>query len=402
MKDIKILLVEDNFLVSEAVRNILEDEEYYVDVADTGKKARSFLKKDKYSLAILDMMLPDTTGQKLLKKWETEYPEMIKIFMTAHGDIPTAVECLKMGAFDFLTKPVKKPLMLKTIENGIKQAEMGKQVKVLTQLSQTQRDLDNKMSKIIGNSDALQKTLKILKMVTATDFSTLLITGESGTGKGLLAQTIYKTGLRSNKPFIEVNCSALPPNLIESELFGHTKGAFTDAKQDKMGIFEMADGGTLFLDEIGDMDINLQSKLLKVLEEQKFRRIGGTKDITVDVAIIAATNQQIEKSVEENKFRLDLYYRLNVIPINIPPLRNRMDDLPDLAKHFISFFSRKFGKEIEGFSKEAFDILNSYSWPGNIREFRNIVERASILTTEKIISDPDILFPSGMNKKFKI
>ncbi len=400
MKNTKILLVEDNFLVSEAVKDILEDEQYYVDVADNGKKANALLKKEKYSLVILDMMLPDTTGQKLLKKWGPEYPEMTKIFMTAHGDIPTAVECLKMGAFDFLTKPVNKNLMLKTIENGIKQAEMGKQVKILTQLSQ--RDLDNKMSKIIGNSDALNKTLKILKMVTASDFSTLLITGESGTGKGLLAHTIHKTGQRSGKPFVEVNCSALPPNLIESELFGHKRGAFTDAKSDKMGLFEMANGGTLFLDEIGDMDINLQSKLLKVLEDQRFRRIGDTKDITVDVAIIAATNQQIEQCVEEQKFRLDLYYRLNVIPINVPPLRERMEDIPELAEHFLAFFSRKFGKEIKGFSEETFKILKSYSWPGNIREFRNIVERACILTSDKIISDPDTLFPTGINKKFTL
>jgi len=233
--------------------------------------------------------------------------------------------------------------------------------------------------------------------VAQSDFSCLLITGESGTGKGLLARTIHNLGHRAGKPFIEVNCSALPATLIESELFGHKKGAFTDAKEDKIGLFEMADTGTIFLDEIGDMDIKLQAKLLKVMEEQTFRRIGGSEDIKVNVAIIAATNQDIEKQVKENKFREDLFYRLNVIPIKLPPLRERPDDLKPLSEHFIRFFSRKFGKNIKGVTEPVFAVLRDYDWPGNVREFRNVIERACILSRGELIEDPAVLFPGRMN-----
>jgi DNA-binding NtrC family response regulator len=391
----KILIVEDNLLVSTAVQDILNEEGYEASTAESGKEATDLLKKDSFQLALLDMMLPDANGKDLLQKWLKEYPEMPIIFMTAHGDIPTAVECLRCGAYDFLTKPVEKPLMLKTIENALNHSTIVKKVNVLTQL--TKRETDNThLNDVIASSPVMLKTIEMLKLVAQSDFSCLMIKGESGTGKGLLAHTIHKMGGRADKPFVEVNCSALPPNLIESELFGHKKGAFTDAKEDRMGLFEMADTGTLFLDEIGDMDYNLQAKLLKVMEEQKFRRLGSTKDVEVNVAIIAATNQKVEKLVEENKFREDLYYRLSVIPIEIPPLRERMEDIEALAEHFIRFFSRKFGKEIQGFSPEAMKIMKSYPWPGNVREFRNVVERGSILTQEPLISDPEILFPSGM------
>jgi transcriptional regulator with PAS, ATPase and Fis domain len=271
---------------------------------------------------------------------------------------------------------------------------MAKKVTILTELTHRETAPDV-TGEVIAESPLMRKTLEMARQVAASDFSCLLITGESGTGKGLLAKTIHKMGGRADKPFVEVNCSALPTNLVESELFGHKRGAFTDAKENKLGLFEVADTGTLFLDEIGDMDFNLQAKLLKVIEEQKFRRIGDTNDISVDVSIIAATNQNVEQAVKENKFRIDLYYRLNVIPIHIPPLRDRKEDIPALTRHFISFFSRKFGREIAGVEEDAMESLLVYDWPGNIREFRNVIERGCILTRERTISDPSLLFPMG-------
>jgi len=390
-----ILIVEDNLLVSSAVQDILCDEGFHAEVAEDGKTANKELSKNDYGLVLLDMMLPDTTGRDLIQKWQKEYPQLPVVFMTAHGDIPTAVECLKLGAYDFLTKPVEKPLLLKTINNALKNVSLEKKVKVLTELTKKSSDY-SQMTDVIATSNEMKQTFDMLTMVSKSDYSCLLIKGESGTGKGLLARTIHKMGNRADKPFVEVNCSALPANLIESELFGHKKGAFTDAKENKIGLFEMADGGTLFLDEIGDMDFNLQAKLLKVMEEQKFRRIGDTVDVSVNVTIIAATNQAVEKLIEAEKFRLDLYYRLNVIPIEIPPLRERKSDIEALAAHFLQFFSRKFGKEIKGFSKECMDVLMGYSWPGNVREFRNVVERSCILTAGDIINNPTLLFPSGI------
>ncbi len=386
----RILLVEDNLLVSMAVQDILRDESYHVTAVDCIKAANAAIAKEQFNIAILDMMLPDGNGRDMLPKWQKECPDMLTVFMTAHGDIPTAVECLRAGAFDFLTKPVEKVLLLKTVENALKHQNMAKKVDVLTQLTQRESDYAQ-LGDVIARSAPMLKTLEMVRLISNSDFSCVLIKGASGTGKGLLARTIHKMGSRASKPFVEVNCSALPANLIESELFGHKKGAFTDAKEEKAGLFELADTGTIFLDEIGDMDFNLQAKLLKVIEEQKFRRIGGTTDISVNVAVIAATNQDVETLVKENKFRLDLYYRLNVIPIEIAPLKDRQEDIEALAEHFIRFFSRKFGKNITGFGKDAIVALKSYSWPGNVREFRNVVERGCILSPGPLIDNPEIL-----------
>ena len=390
-----ILLVEDNLLVSTAVQDMLGDEGYSVGAAANGKEARAFLKDNTCQLVLLDMVLPDANGQKLLEEWQRKYPELTVVIMTAHGDIPTAVECLRAGAYDFLTKPVEKNLLLKTINNALLHNNMLRKVDTLAKIRSGEASHSD-LSDIIATSPSMAGACDMLRRVADTDFSCLLITGESGTGKGLLAKNVHKTGQRHDKPFIEINCSALPENLIESELFGHKRGAFTDAKEDKIGLFEMADTGTLFLDEIGDMDIKLQAKLLKVMEEQNFRRIGGVEDIKVDVAIIAATNQNLEDHVASGKFRSDLYYRLNVIPIKLPPLRERPDDIAPLAAHFLRFFSRKFGRDIKAFSKENMEILARYDWPGNVREFRNVVERACILSRSGIIDDPAVLFPGGI------
>jgi len=395
MSDSPILLVEDNLLVSTAVQDMLEDEGFKVHPAATGQDAISWLKDNPCRLVLLDMMLPDTNGRKLLDIWQKKYPELTVVIMTAHGDVPTAVDCLRAGAWDFLTKPVEKPLLMKTIRNALDRSNMVKKVEALTQLTTREPDYA-KFTDVIATSPAMCQTFELLKLVAQSDFSGLLITGESGTGKGLLAKTIHNLGCRTGKPFIEVNCSALPATLIESELFGHKKGAFTDAKEDKIGLFEMADTGTIFLDEIGDMDIKLQAKLLKIMEEQTFRRIGGSEDIKVNVAIIAATNQDLEGQVKKNQFREDLYYRLNVIPIKLPPLRERPEDLKPLSEHFIKFFARKFGKNITGMTDAVFAVLRDYDWPGNVREFRNVIERACILTRGDIINDPAVLFPGQL------
>jgi DNA-binding NtrC family response regulator len=389
-----ILLVEDNLLVSTAVQDMLGDKGYSVHAVENGKDAEKFLKNNSCSMVLLDMMLPDTSGQKLLEKWRKTYPELVVVIMTAHGDIPTAVECLRAGAFDFLTKPVEEAVLIKTIDHGLNHSNMVKKVDVLSKLSSGECNY-SQLTEVVATSSAMTQAYDMLKVVAQSDYSCVLITGESGTGKGLLARRLHKIGKRGDKPFVEINCSALPENLIESELFGHKKGAFTDAKEDKIGLFEMADGGTLFLDEIGDMDVKLQAKLLKVMEEQTFRRIGGTEDIKVDVTIIAATNQDLEKHVQDNQFRSDLYYRLNVIPVKLPPLRERPEDIKPLADHFIKFFARKFGKNIKGVSDEVFKVLCDYDWPGNVREFRNVIERSCILSNGEVIDNPAILFPGA-------
>ena len=398
MDKFSVLIVEDNLLVSTTVQDILSDEGYVVKIAEDGKTAEDLLARGKFNVVVLDMMLPDTDGRNLLEKWRKSYPQIVIIIMTAYGDVSTAVECLKSGAYDFLTKPVDKALLTKTLGNAVEHFSLSKKVSVLTQLTTRKTDTVF-MGGIIGQSAAVNSILDMARLISESDFSCLFIKGESGTGKGLFAKTIHKLGKRAAKPFVELNCSAMPINLIESELFGYKTGAFTDAKEDKIGLFELADQGTLFLDEIGDMDVSLQIKLLKAIEEQRFRRLGCVNEISVDICIIAATNQDVETLVANGKFRADLYYRLNVIPIDLPPLRDRIDDLPLLADHFINIFSRKFGKNITGFSKKAMDSLWTYSWPGNVREFRNVVERGCILSKGPLIDSSELLFPNIFKNK---
>ncbi|MCM8543288.1 MAG: sigma-54 dependent transcriptional regulator [Lentisphaeraceae bacterium] len=391
MANLRVLVVEDNVLVSHAVRDMLNDSGFEADVAETGKAAQKMIKTGNYNIALLDMVLPDTNGEKLLKAWD-KYADLRIIVMTAYGEVNTAVDCLKNGASDFLVKPVHKELLLKSIE---KVAPRGSAAPAASQtVAGTIPVNPAQASEIIFASKEMEKTMNIISMVAANDFSSLLITGESGAGKGMLSRAIHKMGSRSDKPFVEINCSALPANLIESELFGHKRGAFTDAKEDKVGLFELANGGTLFLDEIGDMDIKLQSKLLKAIEERSFRRIGCTNNIKVDVQIVAATNANIFESINKGDFRLDLYYRLSVIPVEIAPLRNRTDDLDVLCEHFIKMYSRKFAKKISGFTDEAKQALFAYSWPGNVRELSNVIERGCILAQSDKISLEVMMLPT--------
>ncbi|MCM8535535.1 MAG: sigma-54 dependent transcriptional regulator [Lentisphaeraceae bacterium] len=394
MSSPKVLVVEDNILVSHAVRDMLVDNGYEVEVADTGKKAEKLLKNGDFNIALLDMVLPDTHGDKLLKAWD-KYADLRIIVMTAYGEVNTAVDCLKNGASDFLVKPVDKELLLKSVAKACPRGTAAPSAKATARPSAKIVTNPAEADEIIFASDKMAKTMDIASMVSSSDFSSLLITGESGSGKGMLSRAIHRMGSRSDRPLIEINCSALPANLIESELFGHKRGAFTDAKEDKVGLIEMANGGTLFLDEIGDMDIKLQSKLLKAIEEKSFRRIGCTKNIKVDIQIIAATNADIFDSINEGSFRLDLYYRLSVIPIELSPLRDRKDDIEILCKHFIKMYSRRFAKKITGFTDNAMKALKDFSWPGNVRELSNVVERGCILTKSNEITEDLLMLPKA-------
>jgi len=388
MPNPRILIVEDNVLVGHAVRDMLIESGYEAEVAETGKAADKLIKTGRFNVALLDMVLPDTSGKKLLKAWE-KYAELRIIVMTAYGEVNTAVDCLKSGASEFLVKPVEKSLLLENIEKVYPRATKHVAAKPVAKGSAKSVSNDE----IIFTSKAMERTMEIVEMVSNSDFSSLLITGESGAGKGMLSRAIHRSGHRADKPFVEINCSALPANLIESELFGHKRGAFTDAKEDKVGLFELANGGTLFLDEIGDMDFKLQSKLLKAIEEKSFRRIGGVNSIKVDVQIIAATNADIFASINKGNFRLDLYYRLSVIPLEISPLRERKADVPLLCEHFIKMYSHKFGRKITGFTEEAMAVLMDYSWPGNVRELSNVVERGCILSKDEYIGIERLMLP---------
>ena len=394
MSKSRILIVEDDALLGTSLQKALKDKGYTAKLAQTSKESERILKRGECEVALLDMRLPDANGLDLLSTWREQWPDMVTVMCTAYADVESAVACIKAGAFDFLTKPVDHVELITTLENALKHRELSNQVTVLSELTARKGNIPG-AGQVVGSSDSIKNAMKMAETVARSEFSCLLITGESGTGKGLFAHAIHKMGQRADKPMVEVNCSALPETLIESELFGHRRGSFTDAKEDKMGLFQMADGGTLFLDEIGDMDIGLQAKLLKVMEENTFRRIGDTQDIVVDISIIAATNQDLEQLVEEDRFRSDLWYRLNVIPLKLEPLRTHKEDIMELADFFVGHFARKFSKKFSGFTKAAEKALKAYDWPGNARELRNIVERGCILAPGKKIGVEHLMVPGA-------
>lgn len=393
MADIRVLIVEDNMLVGVSVRDFLQGEGLAAEHVADAEGAAAALAGKSYSVVLLDLCLPEMDGRKLLHKWHQEFPGMHVIIMTAYGDIKKAVECIRAGAYDFLPKPVERVLLKKTVLNAAENLALTKQVRAFTEMQQ--RTSGVRLTGLVAQSPCMTALIDLAQRVAENDFSSLFIRGESGTGKGLLARLIHQHGRRSSKAFIEVNCSALPANLVESELFGHKRGAFTDAREDKVGLFELADGGTLFLDEIGDMAKGLQAKLLKAIEEKTFRRVGDVRELKSDVAIIAATNQHVEELVAKGDFREDLYYRLNVIPLTLPPLRERPEDILPLCGFFVASFSRKFGKAVNGFNPEAMAILQEYGWPGNVRELRNVVERGCLLTRADTIGPELLLFPKA-------
>jgi len=369
----RILIVDDEKSMCQYLSIMLKKEGYEIKTVNSGKKAVNAIKESNFDVVITDIKMEGMDGIEVLKAVKEIDPTVPVIIMTAYASQKTAIEALNKGAFYYLIKRAKNEEIKMVIRNALDMHKVRNENLFLKK----QLKKKDEFKEIIGKSEEIQKVFNLVDKVADTD-STILICGESGTGKELIAKAIHYRSSRANKPFVSINCSALPENLLESELFGHVKGSFTGAIRDKDGLFKVASGGTFFLDEVGETSPAIQVKLLRVLQEREIIPVGGTKPIKVDVRLIAATNADLEKAVKEERFRADLYYRLNVIPINIPPLRDRRDDIPLLVDHFLKLASEKMGRG-KGITKQAMDLLINYDWPGNVRELENIIERAVIL-----------------------
>jgi len=374
----KILYVDDEVSALKVLSAIIKKAGFDVITASTAEEAISLLKKTEVNSIILDYRLPGMDGIDMLKWLKQEGIKVPTVMLTAYGTIEKAVEAMKLGAYHYLIKPVDPELLINVINEAINKYSLYSQDVLSTQLQ-------HNFPEIIGKSKAMEEIFYIMEMVSETN-ANVLITGETGTGKELVARAIHRKSTRSSKPFIIVDCTTIPENLIESELFGHEKGAFTGATDKKIGLMEFADGGTVFLDEVGELPMSLQKKFLRFLQEKEFQRIGGTSRIKVDVRIISATNRNLEKDVKENIFREDLYWRLNVVRINLPSLKERKDDIPLLVNHFLKKFAKENNKPIPQLEPEVMDALISYDWPGNVRELANVIERAIVLSSSGIIS----------------
>ena len=377
MRKAKIMVVDDEHLIRWSLEQNLMKPGYEVLTAGNGEDALKLVREEQPELVLLDIHMPGISGLEVLEKVKEFDDEIIVIMVTAHGGLETAVNAMRMGAYDYINKPFNLDEMGIVIKKALENFDLRREVAGL-------RSEHKKVGSptIVGKGKLMQHVLAMMERVAKSEASTVLVQGESGTGKELVAKWIHYESSRADKPFVAINCAAVPSTLLESELFGYEKGAFTDAKAMKKGLFELADGGTVFLDEIGDMELGMQAKLLRFLEDRTFRRVGGSKVISVDVRIISATNKDLLKAVEEKSFRNDLYYRLQVIPIFLPPLRERKEDIVILANHFIESFNKEFNKRIKGLSAAAEQMLTDYSWPGNIRELKNVIERAIILGGE--------------------
>jgi DNA-binding NtrC family response regulator len=375
-----ILIVDDEMNTRQALSKILEEDGYGVLTAADGYRAIDVVTHELPDLVLTDLKMPGMDGIELLTQARLKGFDMPFLMLTAHGSVETALEAMKKGAEDFLTKPVNIIELEKHIDRILSQRKLMEETKKLRDRLHKKYKFQN----MVGHSPPMQAIFKTVEQV-ASSHATVLVTGESGTGKGLIASAIHQNGARNNQPYVKVSCSAFSESLIESELFGHEKGAFTDAYSERRGRFETADGGTLFLDEFGDLSPSIQVKLLGFLQDREFERVGGNTTIKVDVRLIAATNIDVERSVELGTFRHDLYYRLNVVRIEMPPLRERLSDIPLLVKYFISKFAKENDKRIEGISSDALSALMSYSWPGNVRELENMIENAVVLCDRKTI-----------------
>jgi len=390
MANENILIIDDSPEIVTQFANFLKEEGFEVETALDGQAGIAKIEKRFYDLILTDLKMPGLDGMQVLKYVQENSPDSICIILTGYGTVKNAVEAIKLGAFDYLTKPIKLDEILITLKRALEYRNLRREnINLKNQLRKKYR-----FENIVGDSEKMQKIFEVIEKVADSD-STILILGESGTGKELIAKAIHYNSYRREGPFIPVNCAAIPSELLESELFGHEKGAFTNAIRTRIGRFELANGGTIFLDEIGDMSPVLQSKLLRVLQDRQFERIGGIKTIKTDIRVIAATHQDLKLAVEQKRFREDLYYRLNVIPIHLPPLRERKSDIPLLAHHFLDHFNRTKKKKIKGFTKEAMDKLIHYDWPGNVRELENTIERVVILL------DGDFITPQDLPEKFQ-
>jgi len=384
-----ILVIDDERSILQSLEGILSDEGYHVLLADTGRGGLEICERETPDVVLLDIAMPGMDGMEVLKRLKEFLPFVPVIIMTGHGSIDMAVKAIKLGSYDFLEKPLEMDKLLLTVKNAIDFGKLQRENLLLKQKIERQHNL-------IGESPAIQTLRKQIEQVAPTD-AWVLIFGENGSGKEVVAHEIHRLSQRRDKPFVEVNCAAIPEELIESELFGHEKGAFTGATSTKRGKFDMAHGGTLFLDEIGDMSLKTQAKILRILEEQRFERVGGNKTIQVDVRVIAATNKNLEEEIKKGTFREDLYFRLNVIPFTVPPLRKRGEDILLLADYFLREFTEKRGKLLKVLSDEAKSALLSYPWPGNVRELKNLMERLSIMVPSETITPKDL--PPEMTEK---
>jgi two-component system response regulator PilR (NtrC family) len=397
----RVLVVDDERSMQEFLEIFLRSENYAVETAGDVASALIHLEDDEFDVVISDIMMPGASGIDLLHSVNELSPETVVIMITAFASTETAIAAMKQGAYDYVTKPFKVDELRIVLEKALEKKLLSSENKRLrSELRSRIRD-----RAIVGSSSPMQHVFELVAQV-AESKANVLITGESGTGKEMVARSIHADGPRSDRPFVAVNCAAIPENLLESELFGHVKGAFTGAVQNKTGLFELADGGTLFLDEVGELPLPIQVKLLRAIQEKSFRRVGGTTDGHVDVRIVAATNRCLSDDVASGRFREDLYYRINVIEIPLPPLRERVDDIPLLVAHFTEKFACELGKPIERFSEEAMERLSDYGFPGNVRELENVVERAVALTHGPLIEvgalPPALLNPSTPSKSTRI
>lgn len=377
-----ILIVDDEEAIRTSLRSILEDEGYEVAVATNGQEALKAYLSDPPDLMILDIWMPEMDGLETLRRVKELVPTAPVMMMSGHGSIETAVKAIKLGAYDYIEKPLSLENVTLRVKHALDQYR----------LEQENRSLKTKVERkfeLVGQSPAMQQLRQLIETAGPTN-SRVLIGGENGTGKELVARAIHMHSTRADHPFVAVNCAAIPETLIESELFGHEKGSFTGATSMKRGQFEQADGGTLFLDEIGDMSLSTQAKVLRALQEQQFTRVGGNKLLKVDVRVLAASNKDLEQEIQKGNFREDLYYRLNVVPIIVPPLRERREDIPALVRHFMKVHAEEQGLRIKEVTPEAMAVLQQYDWPGNIRELRNLIERLMIMVPGPIVDAPQV------------
>jgi two-component system nitrogen regulation response regulator NtrX len=374
----KVMIVDDEASIRESLAGILSDEGFFPVPVESAEKAFEVLNQEKIHLVLLDIWMPGMDGMEALPRIKEQFPHLPVIMISGHGNIETAVQATKMGAFDFIEKPPSYDKIVLSINNALLVSGLEEENLIL-------KEKNTKKWKITGSSQAIINVRQQLERVAPTD-AWVLIRGEHGTGKELAAQMIHRLSASAEKPMIEVNCAAIPEELIESELFGHEKGSFTGAVSSRRGKFDQADGGILFLDEIGDMSLKTQAKILRILQEQQFERVGGTKTISVNVRVLAATNKNLEQEIEQGNFRADLFWRLNVVPIYMPPLRERLDDLPLLVNDLLVEFSRK-GLGKKEFTPEAMKLMTCHNWPGNVRELRNFVERVAIMTPQEMVTE---------------
>lgn len=386
----KILIVDDEKSIRSTLKEILEYEKYSVDEAKDGEEAFALISNKQYDVILCDIKMPKMDGIEVLEKTMEQGVDTQFIMISAHGTIETAVEATKKGAFDFIPKPPDLNRLLLTVRNALDKSHLVSETKTLKKkISRT--------FEIVGNSPAIQQVLKTIEKVAPTD-ARILITGPNGSGKELVAKWLHAKSLRANGPLIEVNCAAIPSELIESELFGHEKGSFTSAIKQRIGKFEQANGGTLFLDEIGDMSLSAQAKVLRALQENKITRVGGEKEIKVDVRIVAATNKNLQKEIEENRFREDLYHRLGVILIHVPPLVDRREDIPLLINKFLNDIAEENGNQVKRIEDKAVEYLKGLSWRGNIRELKNVVERLIIMSDSTITLNDAEMYAGNNNR----